>query len=223
MRDEASHDDYTVRYYDARADEYEEIYHRDDPPRRAETSALAADMCAWLAGRRVLELACGTGFWTERLAAAAAHIVAIDAAPRMLALAAKKQLPVGRVEFREADAFSPGLISGDFDAGMANFLLSHVPRRRLAGLLASFCERIGSGGRLFLADSVYVEGVGGEPEGPDRHGDFYRLRTLRDGTRWRVLKNYYSEDELRSLLAERTIGLRIRFGACYWWAHGTIR
>lgn len=216
-------DAYTVQYYDLRADEYEEIYRRDDPVRQGETAALAADMCEWLRGRSVLELACGTGFWTERLAGAAAHVVAIDAAPRMLAQAAEKPLPPGRVEFRQADAFALDVVEGDFNGGMANFFLSHVPRRRLAALLDSLCDRIGPGGRLFLADSAYIEGLGGELQGPDEHGDCYKLRTLRDGTRWRILKNYFDEAELQRLLTVRAVEVTIHAGACYWWARCTVR
>ena len=67
-------------YYNRRAAEYEQIYRRDDPARQAELSSLTLAMQQTLAGRRVLELACGTGFWTER-AAAYHHGPAHETAP----------------------------------------------------------------------------------------------------------------------------------------------
>lgn len=47
-------------YYAARAAEYERIY--DKPERQAELQRLRALIPAYLAGRSVLEIACGTGY-----------------------------------------------------------------------------------------------------------------------------------------------------------------
>jgi SAM-dependent methyltransferase len=216
-------DAYTVAYYDARADEYEDVYFRQDPAQRAELGALSADMCEWLAGRRVLELACGTGFWTQRVAAVAAHVVATDASPRMLSLARGKAVLPCRVEFQPADAYAPNSISGDFDALLANFFVSHVPRRFLRSFLQSACERIGPGGRLFLADNCFVPGLGGESEGPDEHGDCFKRRTLRDGSWWAVVKNYYDGATLRKLLGDMADSLQIDVGTHYWWVRCSVR
>lgn len=55
-------------YYDKRAEEYERIYFRNDPVRQAEQAALAKQMGSLFLNRKVLEVACGTCFWTERAA-----------------------------------------------------------------------------------------------------------------------------------------------------------
>ena len=49
-------------YYAQRATEYERIYLK--PERQAELRALEAWLPSVFAGRRVLEIACGTGWWT---------------------------------------------------------------------------------------------------------------------------------------------------------------
>src|ERR687886_2282200 len=53
----------------------------------------------------VLELACGTGMWTQRLLRHATSVTALDAAPEMLAVAAARTRP-GNVRFVEADLFT---------------------------------------------------------------------------------------------------------------------
>jgi SAM-dependent methyltransferase len=52
----------------------------------------------------VLELACGTGMWTQQLLRHATSVTAVDAAPEMLAVAAAR-FGDSRVRFVEADLF----------------------------------------------------------------------------------------------------------------------
>jgi SAM-dependent methyltransferase len=204
-------------YYNRRAAEYEEVYRRDEPARKAELSAITTAMQQALAGRRVLEVACGTGFWTERAAAVARHIVATDASREMLQLARAKGMPAEVVEFRLADAYSPDDVEGEFDAALANFWLSHVPRSRLAEFLDGLHARLGAGDAVFMADNVFVPGLGGELVRPAGTDDTYKLRTLSDGSEHLVLKNYYAEGELAAIFEGRASALEVTVGRCYWW------
>jgi len=88
-----------IAYYRAVAAEYED--HSLDAPGEAE---LYAALDAFRPTGSVLELACGTGHWTLRLLRHATHVTAVDAAPKMLAIAASR---VGndRVRFVQADLF----------------------------------------------------------------------------------------------------------------------
>jgi SAM-dependent methyltransferase len=204
-------------YYSRRAREYERVYHRDDSARQREQVELADALKEALQNRCVLEIACGTGYWTEVTAQVARHVVATDASPEMLAVAAEKGLLAGRVEFRLADAYDLAPVSGSFDAGLAGFWLSHVPKARVDGFLDGLHARLSPGSVVFMADNVYVPGVGGEllhkPDGEDT----FKLRTLSDGTEYEVLKNYYSADQLRRIFMQRAINLEIHIGKCFWW------
>lgn len=205
-------------YYDRRAREYERVYHRDDPVRRREQEALAGAIRTALAGRRVLEVACGTGYWTRVAAGVAERVVGVDAAPATLAVAQAKPWPPGRVRFVRGDAYALDAVPGAFDAGLATFWLSHVPRTRLEAFVSGLHRRLGGGAVVFLADNVYVPGVGGELVVRPGSPDTFKRRALDDGTTYEVLKNYYTTDELRHLLGPYGEGLSVRAGPCFWWA-----
>ena len=115
-------------YYARRAREYERIYHK--PERQAELRDLQRRIVGLLAGRDLLEIACGTGYWTERIAPSAASIVATDAGDEVLDVARSKGYPPGRVRFANADAYNPAVVKGRFSALFAGFFWSHVPRRQ---------------------------------------------------------------------------------------------
>src|SRR5580693_10767322 len=88
-------------YYAKRAATYEEIYQR--PERQDELLTLQVRVQELMEGHDVLELACGTGFWTEQIAATAKSVLATDINPEMIALAEAKQLPAGKATFALQD------------------------------------------------------------------------------------------------------------------------
>ena len=203
-------------YYGRRASEYEAIYHRDDPASSAELRQLGSAMCRVLAGRDVLEIACGTGYWTAQVASAAHTVTATDISPEMLAIAEGKSLR-GTVRFARASAYELLALQGQFDGGLANFWFSHVPRSRTGEFLTGFHGRLRPGSPVFIADNVYVPGLGGELVANPGSEDTYKRRGLADGSEYTVLKNYYSEVELSRLFGVVGIDLEVYAGEFYWW------
>jgi hypothetical protein len=63
-------------YYVARAAEYDEVYRK--PERQPDLRSIEKWLPPLLANRRVLEIACGTGYWTQIIAPTAERVVAID-------------------------------------------------------------------------------------------------------------------------------------------------
>ncbi len=88
-------------YYAARAAEYERIY--DKPERQDDLQRLRALIPAYFAGRSVLEIACGTGYWTQFIAPPASSVTALDINEETLAIAREKPLSPDRVCFETAD------------------------------------------------------------------------------------------------------------------------
>jgi 2-iminobutanoate/2-iminopropanoate deaminase len=83
-------------YYAARASEYERSYLK--PERQTDLRAIEQWLPLKFAGARVIEVACGTGYWTQFIAPVASHVLALDAAPETIGIA-KTRVPEGKVEF----------------------------------------------------------------------------------------------------------------------------
>src|SRR4051794_16741285 len=88
-----------VDYYRLRAEEYDVTAYGDVAGESKHIAGLVAPLRP--AGR-VLEIACGTGLWTEALVRHAESVTAIDAAPETLAIA-RRRVPSARVRFEVAD------------------------------------------------------------------------------------------------------------------------
>ena len=203
-----------LTYYAQRAHEYERVYEK--PERRPDLGRLDVWLRDALAGHRVLEVACGTGYWTEAVASVAASVTATDASPEVLQLARHKAYPAGRVKFAVADAYGLDLVDGAFTAGLAAFWWSHVPRERQAGFLRGLHRRLGIGALVVLVDNRYVEGSSTVISRRDAVGNTYQQRRLTDGTTHEVLKNFPTGPELQALFAPFAEELSITELTYYW-------
>ena len=126
-------------FYRARAPEYDEWWQRRGRYDRGEEMAaewgrqvavIDKALEAFGATGDVLELAGGTGWWTQRLSRTAGRLAVVDASFETLEL---NRQCVGRpdVEYVVADLFS-WAPDRAFDVVFFSFWLSHVPRSRFA-------------------------------------------------------------------------------------------
>lgn len=203
-------------YYARRANEYERIY--DKPERQADLSRLQKTLPSLLDGRRVLEIACGTGYWTRFIATRAAAVVATDVNEEVLALARLKDYARNNVTFRCLDIYSDESVPGPFDGGLAAFWWSHVPRHDLGRFLEAFHRRLDAGARVVYVDNRYVEGSSSPLSRRDEHGNTYQMRTLDDGSQYEVLKNIPDGAEMHAALADRAHDLEFVELEYFWYA-----
>ena len=210
-----------VDYYRRRAGEYEEIYAWAE--RQPDLDVLRAEIPARLAGREVLEIACGTGYWTERIARTARRIVATDLAEEPMARARAKDYGACRVELRLADAYALPDLGRIHDAAFAGFWWSHVPLQRRGAFLQSLHARLASGARVVMFDNRYVAGEMHPIAETDAAGNTYQHRRLGDGSVNRVLKNFPAEDELRNFFAPCAANFRFQALTYYWLAEYELR
>jgi demethylmenaquinone methyltransferase/2-methoxy-6-polyprenyl-1,4-benzoquinol methylase len=202
-------------YYAQRAAEYERIYEK--PERQADLALLREWLPTLLTGRDVLEVACGTGYWTALVAPAARSMVATDASPAVLDVARRKAYPEGRVQFLEADAFALDTVpGGPFTGALAAFWWSHVRHGDLARFLDGLEHRLALRARVVLLDNRYVEGSSTPLARTDADGNTYQRRRLDDGTEHEVLKNFPSDSDLRAVLTPYATRLEIRQLGYYW-------
>ena len=207
-------------YYAQRAASYEEIYAK--PERQADLAVLHQRLRTLFAGQRVLEIACGTGYWTADLAACADHVLATDINPEVIEVARAKQLPADKVEFALADAFAPGVADG-CSACFAGFWWSHVARERQAAFLTSLREQLAPQAQLVMIDNVYVEGSSTPIARTDAERNTYQIRRLPDGTRHEVLKNFPTDSTLRKAVGAHLKDIRIERVRHYWMLSGRFK
>lgn len=200
-------------YYAARASEYDRIYQK--PERQADLQKLRAWLPPLFAGKRVLEVACGTGYWTQFIAPVAAAVVALDSAPETMAIA-RTRVAADRVRFAVGDAYRLPTDQGPFDAAFAGFWFSHVPMARQREFLAGLGAVLQPGASVVLLDNRYVQGSSQPIAERDAQGDTWQLRRLADGSEHRVLKNFPDEAELQAQIAGLGTGGRFTRWQYYW-------
>ncbi|HRD99553.1 MAG TPA: class I SAM-dependent methyltransferase [Rubrivivax sp.] len=201
-------------YYARRAAYYERVYFK--PERQADLRAMEAWLAGPFAGRHVLEVACGTGWWTPHGARDAAHWLATDLNPETLAVARSKLLPAC-VELAQVDAYSMAEL-GDrrFDAAFAGCWWSHVPLQRLPGWLQTLHGRLEPGAHVVFLDNSFVQTSSTPISRCDEAGNTYQNRTLDDGSQHEVLKNFPEPAFAAAMLGPRARQVQWLDHVHYW-------
>jgi demethylmenaquinone methyltransferase/2-methoxy-6-polyprenyl-1,4-benzoquinol methylase len=186
-------------YYARRAPEYDRIYER--PERQADLGRIQTWLGLQFQGRRVLDVACGTGYWMPFIAAHAESLWGIDAAEATLQIARGRAVPPGcHLRFDTGDAYALPRAQPPCNAAFAGFWISHVPRVQLRGFLRGLHAVLEPGSPVVFLDNLYVPGSSIPVSEPDENGDTWQWRTLTDGSRHRVLKNFPGQAHLREAL-----------------------
>jgi ubiquinone/menaquinone biosynthesis C-methylase UbiE len=210
----ASNNNTLIEYYARRANEYERIYQK--PERQADLAALKRLCQESLAGRDVLEIACGTGYWTLPASQTAESIVATDLNDEVLQIARTKKYGC-KVTFQPADAFDlEPLAKNGFTAGMAIHWWSHLRKAEIERFLDGYHRVFQPGALLVFMDNRFVAGSSTPINRTDDEGNTYQLRRLDDGTEHEVLKNFPAENEVKSILAGRATDIRWTELPYYW-------
>jgi len=141
----------------------------------------------------ILELACGTGLWTQELAKHTHHLTALDAAPEMLELNRAK-VGDARVLYERVDLFEweP---TEQYDLVFFAFWLSHVPQEKLDGFLEQVKRALKPNGQVFILD---------EPKDTKNvipTVENTQARTLQDGRTFTIVKEYYEPQDLAERMA----------------------
>jgi demethylmenaquinone methyltransferase/2-methoxy-6-polyprenyl-1,4-benzoquinol methylase len=213
-------------YYRARAPEYDEWWQRrgqyDRGPEMAvewdrQVSHLDAELSRFDASGDVLELAGGTGWWTERLARTASTLTVVDGSAETLDLN-RRRVRRSDIRYEVADIFEwrPTRV---YDVVFFSFWLSHVPRSRFGLFWETVGAALAPGGRVFLIDNRNdpLDPSVRDPYVISYEEDLHRRR-LSDGSQWQVVKVMYEPDELGRLLAER--GWAARIDGTRWFIFG---
>ena len=193
-------------YYAQRAPYYDAVYLK--PERQEDIAFLAAHLPDRFRGLEVLELACGTGYWTQHISTSAKRLVATDGTAEPLTFA-RLRPGTESVVFRMADAYALPPDLGAFYGAFAGLWFSHVPVGARVAFLQGLHTFLKPGARVVLMDNNAVQLRDYPLVETDAAGNTFQMRQLNDGSMHRVLKNFPTEAELVAFLAE--FGEQIKF------------
>lgn len=218
-----------IAYYRERAPQYDAWADRSGGFDRGdqnegwhkEKGLLSDALRAFAPTGNVLEIAGGTGQWTEQLLEYTPHLTVLDAAHEALHENRKRtDGHVTEVDYHHADIFSweP---PEQYDVVFFSYWLSHVPPENFEEFWDRVAACLKPGGRVFLIDNLPTdEAEAFDPEIP--HDDVTVLRPAPDGSLYRVWKVLWRPDELRKVLLD--LGWDIEAtatGDYFLWAAGT--
>jgi ubiquinone/menaquinone biosynthesis C-methylase UbiE len=194
MADTRSTTPHLEKYYARRAGEYEQVYEK--PERQQELAWLRERVPQLFRGRTVLEVACGTGYWTQYIATTAKRVYACDINEPVLEIAREKPVPPGKATFFKADAVALDHVPAGCNAAFAGFWWSHVKKSELALFVKNLSLRLEPGSVVAILDNSFAHGSSTPISRTDAEGNTYQMRKLANGEEYEVLKNFPSSLEL---------------------------
>lgn len=220
-----------LAYYRRGAPEYDEanrvlrVADNDDGRSRRHGHGRAAEvMAAVTTGRDVVELASGTGIYTSVLAAHAAELTVVDASPESIAInrAANAGAPVD-IDFRVADVFT-WRPPRRYEVVVFAFWLSHVPKTLFAEFWQVVDAALLDGGTVVVVDAqrTDIPPVDRNFFSEQRLDNDLSIRSLSDGSRFRIVRVLWDQKDLTRRLADE--GWRITVDrAAMPWLVATVR
>lgn len=217
------------RYYDERAPEYENAYvlgtgtaSMTDAGVFRREAALLAGFVERFARGRMLDLACGTGYWFSYYAAHCSRITLVDQAPGMLHECRAKIAALDardRTTCVQSDIFEYPFPSRAFDVALVGFLISHLTveeEHRLFDLLKATLD---AGGRFLILDSAWSAERARFNAKVER-----QVRHLGDGTRFEIFKRYLDRQDIGRWAAAHGVATTVEhFGTAFVAVSGLVQ
>jgi len=203
-------------YYCNRAPEYEQIYYRDNPERRQEIDDEVIFLKELCTGKDVLDIACGTGYWTERISETAASIVASDISTEMIRQAQQKQYHCP-VQFIRSNINQLPFALSSFDIVVLGFWFSHHPRQDYDNLFKCISRPLKPDCPIWMIENnPPAEGSVNNSHHIDIHGNNFKKRFLDNREEFVILKNYFKKDELTEIFSPYFKIERLIYKTYYW-------
>ena len=202
-----------VSYYKDRATEYEKIYSK--PERQSDLLFAEQILQDTFSDKDVYEIACGTGFWTQKICATAKTVFATDINDTVLEVARLKNYSSANVDFQTADIFHLKNIN-KHESLFGAFIWSHIKLQALSKFIDIGNSLVKNGGTIVFMDNNYVEGSNLPVTDTDKLGNTYQTRKLENKTTHKVVKNFPTEIFIRQLLKDRATDINFINLQYYW-------
>ncbi len=199
-----------IAYYNARAKEYDEWFYRIGRYNRGleinqrwfdEVAALKNVVNKVGTVESVLELACGTGIWTQELLKIGKQITALDASQEMIEINRQKLNNASNVEYRQLDLF-PWQPDKQYDLVFFSFWLSHVPPAEVDEFLSKVYNSVLPDGKVTIIDSYFEITSSAKDHPLQDKNEIYQQRKLNNGREFQIFKIYYQPDVLLNKLTQ---------------------
>jgi SAM-dependent methyltransferase len=191
--------DEVTRYYAARAPMYDETAGFTDPEAEQLRKPVKSRYREIFKGHSVLEIACGTGYWTKVIGEVAESVLAVDINPSVIDIARSRCKHLANVTFQIADAYTLNDIPPGFSAAIGIWWWSHMPKARINAFLTTLHSKLSPGAPVLFADHIpykrnIIQSASDE--------DSLEERLLPDGRSFMVIKNFTTENEVVHALAD---------------------
>ncbi len=202
------------QYYNQRAKEYENIYQK--PERQFDLEGLHIFLQEELKGANILEIACGTGYWTETISKISQSVHACDYNESVLEIAKEKTYGPAPVTFEQLDFWKLQKPAKPYDIVIGGFIWSHILLENLPALINLLRQQISKNGKLIFFDNKYIKGSSTPISRTDKFHNTYQMRKLLNGKEYEVVKNFPEHVDVLPLLIQMDLGVRWITFEYYW-------
>jgi demethylmenaquinone methyltransferase/2-methoxy-6-polyprenyl-1,4-benzoquinol methylase len=217
-----------LRYYDERAPDYEEAYRLgtgtssiSDPGVFQREAGDLADIVRGFAHGKVLDLACGTGYWLQFYAEQCSSVTMVDQSENMLAECRKKIDRFGladRSTLARADVLAWECADRSHDRAIIGFLLSHLTNEQEPRLFGSLRSALRAGGRFLIMDSAWTDMRSQFNAKVER-----QERRLNDGTALDIYKRYFDRSDISAWSSKYHLRTNVEyFGDAFFAVFGEV-
>lgn len=217
-----------LRYYDERASEYEEAYvlgtgtaSIPDPKVFQAEAALLAGIVERFAYGRLIDLACGTGYWLPHYAERCSSITLFDQSERMLNECKRKIAALGisdRCSLVCGDFFDHQFDRSSYDCALIGFLLSHLTEPQERVVFDTLESMLDTSGRFLIFDSAWSTERARFNAKAER-----QTRRLNDGSCFEVYKRYFGIDDISAWAKRYGLTISIEhFGTAFFAVSGSF-
>ena len=202
-------------YYNDRAKEYDKVYQiAEEQEDLLKATALFQSI---FKNKSVLEIACGTGYWTEQISKTATSILATDINKAVIDIAKTRKIN-SNVSFEVADMNWLNTVN-KFEGFFGGFIWSHILLQDIDKLLGKLNNQVLPKGDIVFIDSKQIEGTIHDKKRITRiddYGNTFQTRHLENGTPHEVLKNFPTRSFLVDKLSQLATDIEIIDLEHYW-------
>jgi ubiquinone/menaquinone biosynthesis C-methylase UbiE len=205
-----------LRYYDERASEYEEAYTlgtgtasiNDPKVFQTEIADLPAIVRRFASGR-LIDLACGTGYWLGHYVERCSDITLFDQSEKMLIESRAKvdRLRIAdRCLFLQGDFFDYEFDRQAYDCALLGFFLSHLTEAQEPLVFDALRSMLRPSGRFLVLDSVWSDERARFNTKVER-----QQRRLNDGSLFEIYKRYCDRADIARWSAQYGMAVHIEY------------